>query len=148
CRDCGVIERLEHILVKCKSPGQGVIWKAAETLWLERESTWPRISLGTVLGCGLAKFRGDGGKVDHGAQRLYRIFISELAYQIWQFRNERVDGAANGSLCEIYSKPHFREHLIMLKRSYYQRTGTEARSGRLDKRAPTSRDVLSFGGVH
>jgi len=44
------------------------------------------------------------------------------------------DGVANGSLCEIYSKPLFREHLIMSNRSYYQRTGTEARSGRLDKR--------------
>jgi len=44
------------------------------------------------------------------------------------------DGVANGSLCKIYSKPLFREHLIMSNRSYYQRTGTEARSGRLDKR--------------
>ncbi|KAJ7208383.1 hypothetical protein GGX14DRAFT_365484 [Mycena pura] len=96
CRDCGVIESLEHILVSCESPGQRLIWKAAETLWLERELEWPEISLGTVLGCGLAEFRDDGGKIDRGAQRLYRILISEAAYQIWRLRNERVidrDGA-------------------------------------------------------
>ncbi|KAJ7190514.1 hypothetical protein GGX14DRAFT_604158 [Mycena pura] len=90
CRDCGEIESLEHILIHCESPGRELIWTAAETLWLERESEWPEISLGTVLGCGLAEFRADGGKIDRGAQRLYRILISESAYQIWRLRNEHV----------------------------------------------------------
>ncbi|KAJ7195934.1 hypothetical protein GGX14DRAFT_376591 [Mycena pura] len=90
CRDCGVVESLEHILIHCESPGRELIWKAAETLWLERKSEWPEISLGTVLGCGLAEFRDSGGKIDRGTQRLYRILISESAYQIWRLRNERV----------------------------------------------------------
>ncbi|KAJ7191976.1 hypothetical protein GGX14DRAFT_380572, partial [Mycena pura] len=90
CKDCGVTESLEHILVNCGSPRQEIIWEAAETLWLERESKWPGVSLGTVLGCGLAEFRDGGGKIDRGAQRLYRILMSESAYLIWRLRNERV----------------------------------------------------------
>ncbi|KAJ7339888.1 hypothetical protein DFH08DRAFT_704917 [Mycena albidolilacea] len=96
CKDCDIEEDLEHILIKCKSPGQETIWQAAKSLWLEREPSWPEVSLGTVLGCGLAIFRDDRGKLKHGTQRLYRILISESAYLIWLLRNERVisrDGA-------------------------------------------------------
>jgi ribonuclease HI len=77
-------------MVGCESPGQELIWKAAKTLWLEKETIWPEVSLGTILGCGLAEFRDDGGKIKRGAQRLYRILMSESAYQIWRLRNERV----------------------------------------------------------
>jgi ribonuclease HI len=90
CRECETMEDLEHILTGCTSPGQEIIWKAAETLWLERESTWPAVSLGTILGCGLAEFRDDKGKLKRGSQRLYRILISESAYLIWKLRNDRV----------------------------------------------------------
>ncbi|KAJ7203279.1 hypothetical protein GGX14DRAFT_535913 [Mycena pura] len=103
CRDCGEPEDLEHILVRCESPGREMIWAAAKTLWLERQKTWPEIlyhfiqfslavtlSLGTILGCGLAEFRDSRGKIDRGAQRLYRVLISESAYLIWRLRNERV----------------------------------------------------------
>ncbi|KAJ7852105.1 hypothetical protein B0H13DRAFT_2398923, partial [Mycena leptocephala] len=86
CKDCDVLEDLEHILVGCESPGQELIWEAAKTLWLEKETTWPEVSLGTILGCGLADFRDDSGKIDRGAQRLYRILMSESAYQIWRLR--------------------------------------------------------------
>jgi ribonuclease HI len=90
CKDCDMLEDLEHILVGCGSPGQELIWEAAKTLWLEKETTWPEVSLGTILGCGLADFRDDSGKIDRGAQRLYWILMSESAYQIWRLRNERV----------------------------------------------------------
>ncbi|KAJ7605464.1 hypothetical protein DFH06DRAFT_1020241 [Mycena polygramma] len=90
CGKCGTLEDLEHILVGCEAPGQEVIWKAARTLWLEKESDWPEVSLGTILGCGLAEFRDDGGKLKRGTQQLYRILISESAYLIWKIRNDRV----------------------------------------------------------
>ncbi|KAJ7090686.1 hypothetical protein C8R44DRAFT_955817 [Mycena epipterygia] len=96
CKDCEEMEDLEHILIKCQCPGQSIVWRAARTLWLERETDWPAVSLGTVLGCGLAEFRDDKGKVRRGTQRLYRILISESAYLIWKLRNDRVisrDGA-------------------------------------------------------
>ncbi|KAJ6472421.1 hypothetical protein C8R45DRAFT_835894 [Mycena sanguinolenta] len=80
---------LAHILVDCESPGPSIIWAAAEKLWRERESEWPEVSLGSILGCGLAEFR-DNGKLRRGAQRLYRILMSESAYTIWLLRNDRV----------------------------------------------------------
>ncbi|KAJ7230510.1 hypothetical protein GGX14DRAFT_344576, partial [Mycena pura] len=90
CQDCGELEDLDHILVRCESPGRELIWAAARTLWLERATAWPEVSLGTILGCGLAEFRDGRGKVDQGARRLYRILISESAYLIWRLRNEHV----------------------------------------------------------
>jgi ribonuclease HI len=96
CKECGVTEDLEHILLKCESPGRATIWRAAEALWREKESEWPELSLGTILGCGLAEFRDEKGKIKQGSQRLYRILMSETAYLTWKLRNERVisrDGA-------------------------------------------------------
>jgi ribonuclease HI len=43
-----------------------------------------------ILGCGLADFRDDNGKRDEGAERLYRILVSEAAYLIWKIRNEHI----------------------------------------------------------
>jgi ribonuclease HI len=90
CKECEMMEDLEHIFTSCTSPGQEIIWRATEALWLERESTWPAVSLGTILGCGLAEFRDDKGKLRHGTQRLYRILMSESAFLIWKLRNDRV----------------------------------------------------------
>ncbi|KAJ7817714.1 hypothetical protein B0H14DRAFT_3089657 [Mycena olivaceomarginata] len=90
CKDCDVTEDLDHILTGCKSPGQEIIWGTAKSLWLEKEAVWPAVSLGTILGCGLAEFRDDKGKAKLGTQRLYRILMSESAYQIWIICNNRV----------------------------------------------------------
>ncbi|KAJ7321907.1 hypothetical protein DFH08DRAFT_818285 [Mycena albidolilacea] len=65
CKACNTTEDLAHILVKCQSPGQEIIWKAAESLWLEKETQWPAVSLGTILGCGLAEFRDKKNKLKH-----------------------------------------------------------------------------------
>ncbi|KAJ6574216.1 hypothetical protein B0H19DRAFT_1208185 [Mycena capillaripes] len=90
CQACEDVENLEHILLECECPGQKLIWKAAETLWLEKEPKWPEVTLGTILGSGLADFRDERGKMKRGTQRLYRIMMSESAYQIWRLRNDRV----------------------------------------------------------
>ncbi|KAJ7144037.1 hypothetical protein C8R44DRAFT_601694, partial [Mycena epipterygia] len=90
CSSCGVLEDIEHILVECECPGREKIWGAAKSLWLEKEPQWPEVSLGSILGCGLAEFRDGRGRVDRGAQRLYRILMSESAYTIWLVRNDRV----------------------------------------------------------
>ncbi|KAJ6613690.1 hypothetical protein B0H10DRAFT_1805045 [Mycena sp. CBHHK59/15] len=90
CSGCGdVTEDLEHILLKCTSPGQEIVWRAAESLWREKEGDWPTMSLGVILGCGLADFRDGRGKTKEGTQRLYRILVSESAYLIWKLRNDR-----------------------------------------------------------
>ncbi|KAJ7260320.1 hypothetical protein B0H12DRAFT_1014115, partial [Mycena haematopus] len=101
CQECGETEDLEHILVTCESPGTNIIWEAAKKLWLEKESTWPEISLGTVLGCGLMDFKDEEGKQRPGAKRLYRILVSEPAYMIWKLRNDRVISRAGAPLTEM-----------------------------------------------
>ncbi|KAF8182438.1 hypothetical protein K438DRAFT_1439327, partial [Mycena galopus ATCC 62051] len=90
CQTCGVEESIEHILLKCVSPGQDIIWKAAEKLWSAKEPRWPELSLGGILGCGLVDFQDTASKPDKGVRRLYKILISESAYTIWKIRNERV----------------------------------------------------------
>ncbi|KAJ6582752.1 hypothetical protein B0H10DRAFT_2168247 [Mycena sp. CBHHK59/15] len=72
CANCNnVVEDLDHILLKCKCPGQELVWKASETLWKEKEEEWPE------------------GKIKAGTQWLYRILMSESAYVIWKLRNDR-----------------------------------------------------------
>jgi ribonuclease HI len=44
CKDCDVLEDLEHILLRCASPGQEIVWQAAESLRREKESHWPVVS--------------------------------------------------------------------------------------------------------
>ncbi|KAF8169669.1 hypothetical protein K438DRAFT_1467289, partial [Mycena galopus ATCC 62051] len=100
CQECGETENLGHILVECASPGQSIIWKAAEKLWREKESNWPEVSLGGILGCGLMDFRDEMGRTKHGTRRLYRILMSESAYTIWKLRNERVISRAGARLTE------------------------------------------------
>ncbi|KAJ7812062.1 hypothetical protein B0H13DRAFT_1666399 [Mycena leptocephala] len=84
CTDCDVLEDLEHILLGCANPGQEIVWRAAESLWHEKELHWPMVSLGTILGCGLAEFKDYKGRLKCGTQRLYWILISESAYLIWK----------------------------------------------------------------
>ncbi|KAJ7222668.1 hypothetical protein B0H12DRAFT_1031287, partial [Mycena haematopus] len=100
CQECGVTEDLEHILVNCEAAGAGIIWKAAEKLWLEREKEWKQISLGSILGCGLVNFKDEEGKASPGARRLYRILVSESAFTIWKIRNDRVISQAGEPLTE------------------------------------------------
>jgi ribonuclease HI len=67
------------------------------------------MSLGVILGCGLAEFRDGDGKRHEGTERLYRILVSEAAYLIWKIRNERVinrDGAP-ATEQEIINKWHY-----------------------------------------
>ncbi|KAJ6571170.1 hypothetical protein B0H19DRAFT_847804, partial [Mycena capillaripes] len=90
CQYCEETEDLEHILLKCKRPGQQIIWRLAKELWLKKHPIWPDLSLGSVLGCGLASFRNNGGKILPGTSRLYRILISESLFIIWKARNDIV----------------------------------------------------------
>jgi ribonuclease HI len=90
CKVCGTEESLEHILTECESPGREIVWKEVENIWAKKNEKWPPLSLGGILGSGLAEFRTEDGKKDEGAERLYRILMSEAAYLIWRLRNERV----------------------------------------------------------
>jgi ribonuclease HI len=54
CQHCDEIETMEHILLRCRKPGQAQVWKLAQELWHKKHPTWPVLSMGSILGCGLA----------------------------------------------------------------------------------------------
>ncbi|KAJ7711323.1 hypothetical protein B0H16DRAFT_1667787 [Mycena metata] len=76
-------EYLEHIILKCRRPGQSEIWKLAKDLWQKKHPTWPVLSLGNILGCGLVSL-----------------------FMIWKIRNECVisRGGAEMPRHEIHNK--------------------------------------------
>ncbi|KAJ7714014.1 ribonuclease H-like protein [Mycena metata] len=92
CGHCGVTETFEHIILECGRPGQEQVWKLAKELWAKKHSNWPPLSLGTILGCGLAVFEDEKKKAIPLAARLYRILITESMYLIWKLRCECVIG--------------------------------------------------------
>ena len=96
CQFCGEMEDLEHIVLKCVRPGQNQIWGLAKELWLKKNPTWPTLSMGAILGCGLAAIKDENGRQDPGASRLYRILISESLFIIWKIRNDCVFGKNAG----------------------------------------------------
>ncbi|KAJ7655883.1 hypothetical protein B0H17DRAFT_956270, partial [Mycena rosella] len=104
CQFCpGETEDLEHILLTCQRPGRKMIWKLAEELWLKKNPTWPELSIGNILGCGLASFTGADGKPFKGNERLYRILISESMCMIWKIRCDCVIGKAGEPLSQMRS---------------------------------------------
>ncbi|KAJ7891129.1 hypothetical protein B0H13DRAFT_2234834 [Mycena leptocephala] len=83
CVHCGAEETLDHILLECPSPSQSEVWKLAD---------WPAVSMGTILGSGLAVFKDDSGKPRPALARLYKILMTESAHVIWKLRCDSVIG--------------------------------------------------------
>ncbi|KAJ7142254.1 hypothetical protein C8R44DRAFT_865616 [Mycena epipterygia] len=87
---CNETEDLDHILLRCRKPGQKLVWSLAKELWLKKYPVWSEPSLGNILGCSLATFKDEKKKNLNGTTRLYRILISESVFVIWKLRNESV----------------------------------------------------------
>ena len=109
CHHCEVEENLEHILCHCKAPGRATAWHLAKTLWNKKGKPWPTPTIGTVLGMAAISFSEDGLPQEGGADRLFRILMSETAYFIWKLRCERViehqnDPAKHASQKEIRNR--------------------------------------------
>ncbi|KAJ7843932.1 hypothetical protein B0H13DRAFT_2239252 [Mycena leptocephala] len=92
CVHCGAEETLDHILLECPSPGQSEVWKLAEQFWTKKGPRWPAVSMGTILGSGLAVFKDDAGKPQPTLARLYKILMTESAHVIWKLRCDSVIG--------------------------------------------------------
>ncbi|KAE9409447.1 hypothetical protein BT96DRAFT_806370 [Gymnopus androsaceus JB14] len=86
CATCGKVDDFQHILMECESPGQTIIWNLVSKVWEMKDSTipWTLLSLGDVLGCGLARAKNAGGS------RLWKIMIAESAYLIWILCSKQV----------------------------------------------------------
>ncbi|KAG1882495.1 hypothetical protein F4604DRAFT_1879514 [Suillus subluteus] len=89
CGLCSSPESMEHILLECESPASCTIWQAANDLWCKREPNWPEVQFGTILGCNLAIFTDDKGKIKSGSSRLFKIIVQESAHLIWKLRCKR-----------------------------------------------------------
>jgi len=84
---CRVEDSMEHILTECDVPGQGLIWNLTKALWLKKQGSWPnRLNMGNIIGCSLIEVKSQDGEHQTGAERLYRIIMSEAAYLIWKIR--------------------------------------------------------------
>lgn len=82
---------MDHILLECSDPMAKVVWRLAETLWKKKMPTWPVLkNMGSIIACTLASFKSPEGKILAGANRLYRIIISESAHLIWKMRNKKL----------------------------------------------------------
>ncbi|KAJ7923120.1 ribonuclease H-like protein [Mycena leptocephala] len=92
CIHCGPEETLDHILLECPSPSQSEVWKLTEQFWTKKGPRWPAVSMGTILGSGLAVFKDDAGKPQPALARLYKILMTELAHVIWKLRCDSVIG--------------------------------------------------------
>lgn len=86
CTYCGVPETMDHILTRCESPGQKEVWELAEQMWARKSLEWRQPWLGNIISCALTEFQTDDGKRLPGANRLWRILISESAHLIWKLR--------------------------------------------------------------
>jgi ribonuclease HI len=77
CQTCQVDETLEHILLECTAPGREAIWKLAQELWERKGQAWPVLRYGTIFGSVLCNFKDEKGKSDAGANRLFKILITD-----------------------------------------------------------------------
>ena len=105
CQVCQTAETIDHILTKCNANGQAHIWRLAQKLWFKKDKTNLAISLGTILASPSIMVKGNKRK-KNGANRLYRLIMSESAHLIWKLRCERViqkEGAEIPS-CKIESR--------------------------------------------
>jgi ribonuclease HI len=91
CPECRVEDSMTHILTECRIPGQKEIWRLTEELWLAKHNSWPKVNnLGVIVGCAMASFLTKTGQRRPGAERLYRILMTESAHLIWRIRCERI----------------------------------------------------------
>ncbi|KIK64704.1 hypothetical protein GYMLUDRAFT_146736, partial [Collybiopsis luxurians FD-317 M1] len=91
CRNCGVIEDMEHILVRCSKPGQAETWELARQFLARKQIVLPQeMTMGLVLGSALINPRDSEKNEIPGATRLTEITLREATALIWHMRNTHV----------------------------------------------------------
>ncbi|KAG1850333.1 hypothetical protein F4604DRAFT_1883682 [Suillus subluteus] len=91
CALCGDTETMEHILLDCtKSTAKGTVWATAKAFWLKREKSWPEITVGSIMGCNLAKFKNERNKIMTSKNRLLMIILSKSAHLLIEIYNRWV----------------------------------------------------------
>ncbi|KIK36514.1 hypothetical protein CY34DRAFT_94256 [Suillus luteus UH-Slu-Lm8-n1] len=97
CAHCNANEEsMEHIMIDCPNNANSTIWSLAKRTWPLKYGAWPRVGIGTILGCGSLNLKQEHqnnelennqtNKPMKGASRLLKILISESAQLIWAMR--------------------------------------------------------------
>lgn len=89
CPLCGTMEDMDHILTKCNTVANKMIWEEVEDLWRKKKRGWMHPSIGLILGYGTVTFQNANGKVNSRVGRLLTIIMTEAAHLIWKLRCER-----------------------------------------------------------
>ncbi|KAH9844224.1 uncharacterized protein C8Q71DRAFT_678032, partial [Rhodofomes roseus] len=92
CQICGVTDSMDHILTKCKAPGQKLIWAMTGNLWEKKKLKWSKPVIEDILTVGSRTWTHESGSMKRRprAERLWRILVTEAAFLIWKLRCERV----------------------------------------------------------
>jgi len=116
CTTCNETESMSHILTQCKEKSTQLVWDLTKNLWPHRNTPWPDITLGTILGCssislqpsrpGRQNQRRRHTAAHKGPTCLFQILLSESAYLIWTLRCKRVIQEKNLSNGEIRARWH------------------------------------------
>jgi hypothetical protein len=94
CQACGMLETMDHILLRCSEPDVETVWNLAEELWYKRNEpgTWPDVTLGTILGCTLLRLPNvEKKKKRKGNERLFLGFSES-----WCQKQLTWDGKSTG----------------------------------------------------
>ncbi|KAF8529576.1 hypothetical protein BU17DRAFT_7301, partial [Hysterangium stoloniferum] len=94
CGKCECIESIDHILITCKPHGRELVGQLIERAWAKTGEEWPGVTLGTILGHGLANYN-PRRKPDTANNRIFAILVME-AVHLWKIRCEARIGATEG----------------------------------------------------
>ena len=69
CTTCNTTESMNHILTQCREENTQLIWRLAQNLWPHRNTPWPEIDLGIILGCGCINVQPNDREGNNPQQR-------------------------------------------------------------------------------
>ena len=65
CATCSETESMCHIQTRCIERSTQIVWRLAKDLWPHRNIPWPKITLGTILGCSSINLQSDRPRGHH-----------------------------------------------------------------------------------
>ncbi|KAF8827360.1 hypothetical protein HHX47_DHR5000756 [Lentinula edodes] len=95
--ECGKIETIEHILLKCKLNKARTTWKALEVTWKSIDNKGyklPKITMGIIMGLSVIKYNTGKSRKDFmedkNVSNRLKTLLSTAVWYIWKNRNNRI----------------------------------------------------------
>ncbi|XP_006457476.1 hypothetical protein AGABI2DRAFT_79803 [Agaricus bisporus var. bisporus H97] len=134
CHICETEESMDHILTKCRAPGQETVWKLGGEIWKKKYTDIFTPKLGEILGIASITKRNDKGYTDIGKTRLFQILISECTYLIWNLRCERVIQHESDNTWK-HSDAQIKNRLLQRLNSRFRLDCIQTNTRKFDKKA-------------